>query len=258
MGVMYQALTRLRALATEIVGLSVPRRPRLAIFIDGDSVAPKEAKKVLDDLSSQGRLCVLRAYGNYTGRAAEGWTRLIRHRGIVARHMPSIVPGKNAADIALAIDAVELLLTRNIDTYVLVVSDADFTPLVRRLGESGKDVIVYGNRSTPEALRRACAAFHDIASLAPPAAPKAPSAPLWSLSPIDAEDIVLAALSDLAPGDDPVSMQALGDQIALRQPGFDSRTYRRRTLSALLGDLSSVTLVHQNGNRYASRLRLGD
>lgn len=250
---MHPALTRFKALANTIFGRRVPARPKLAVFIDGDGVSPRDAEKVLAELPVMGRVCVLRCYGNYTGRAAQGWTKFIRKHGAMARHMPSIIPGKNATDIALAIDAVELLLTRYIDAFVLVASDADFTPLARRLGEAGKDVIGYGGRQTPGPFRSACAAFYEIGSLAPPTTPKMPLAPLWSLSPADAEDIILKALADLTDNDAPVTLQALGDQIARCHPGFDCRTYSRRSLSKLLADLPSVTLIHQDGKHLARR-----
>lgn len=258
MRTMHPALARLRTLPHSLFGRRVPARPKLAVFIDGDGVSPKDAEKVLAELPVMGRVCILRCYGNYTGRAAQGWTKLIRKHGAVARHMPSIIPGKNAADIALAIDAVELLWTRNIDTFVLIASDSDFTPLARRLGEAGKGVVGYGSRQTPEPFRSACTAFHETASLTPPVTPKAPLAPLWSLSPADAEDIILAVLSDITKNDAPVSLQELGEQLARREPGFDCRIYSRRTLSDLVRDLSSVTLVHQNGKRFAQRVRARD
>lgn len=246
----HPALTRLKAMVDCILRGPVPTTPKLAVFIDGDGVSPKDAEKVLAQLPAIGRVCLLRCYGNYTGRAAQGWTRFIRKHGAVARHMPSIIPGKKATDIALTVDAIELLLIRDLDTFVLVVSDADFTPLARRLGEDGKIVVGYGNRSTPDAFRRSCAAFHEIQSLAPPITPQAS---LWSLLPTDAELIVLAALADLSEKDVPSTMQALGDQIAQRHPGFDCRVYSRRSLTELVCDLPSVTIIEQCGIRTVRR-----
>lgn len=142
--------------------------PRLAILIDGDGVSPSDATRVLDHLPKLGRICIVRTYGNFTGRSATAWTKVVRKHGVVARHMPSVAPGKNATDIALAIDAVGMLLTRRIETFVLVASDSDFTPLAHRIREEGKDVIGFGSRSTPDSFRRACTAFSEIGSLTCP------------------------------------------------------------------------------------------
>lgn len=251
-------LNRLKAIAAALVGRTILLRPRYAVFIDGDGVSPKEAKRVLDQLATEGHPHILRAYGNYNGRAAEGWAKLIRHRGIVARHMPSLVPGKNATDIALAIDAIEVLLTRSLDTFVLIVSDADFTPLARRLGESGKRVLGYGNGSTPESFRRSCAEFTVISDLRLPGAPRTPPAPLRSLSPADAEQTVLAALTTLSKDGEPVEMTELGQQLADQQPRFDCRVYGRRNLTALLRELPSVTVHQERGRHYVSIARPPD
>lgn len=59
--------------------------------------------------------------------------KLIRNTGVVAPHLPSMTPGRNATDIAWTIDAVELLLTHDIDVFVLVANDTDFVPLARRV-----------------------------------------------------------------------------------------------------------------------------
>lgn len=132
------------------------------MLIDGDGISPVDAAQVLDRLPKLGRVCGLRCYGNFSGSSAAAWTQLIRDQGLVARHMPSVVRGKNATDIALTIDAIELLLTRDIEKFVLVANDSDFTPLARRLREDGKDVIGFGNKSTPKPFRSACTAFHGI------------------------------------------------------------------------------------------------
>lgn len=227
--------------------------PRLAVLIDGDGISPSDATKVLEHLPELGRICILRTYGNFTGRSATAWTRVVRKHGMVARHMPSVAPRKNATDIALAIDAVEMLLTRRIETFVLVASDSDFTPLAHRIREEGKDVIGFGSRSTPDSFRRACSAFHEIQSLNLPRDQSMTPATFWSLLPSDAEALVVATLTELGWDDQPVALQTLGEHLARRHPGFDSRTYRRRTLTDLLRDLTSVELVEQDGRRYARR-----
>ena len=246
-------LSKLKSLSAFLRGRLIPMRPALAIFIDGDGVAPKEVQKVLDHLAETGQVCVLRTYGNFTGRAAEGWAKVIRNRGLVARHMPSLIPGKNATEIALAIDAVEVLLTNKFDTFVLLVSDADFTPLACRIREAGKRVVVYGNKSTPESLRTASNDFHVIERLGQPTMPPAPPGPLWSLQPGDAAELVLSAIDALVKNGAPVSLGTLSTEISRRQPGFDTRTYSRRTLSDLVRDLPCVTLVVEARGRYVTR-----
>lgn len=222
--------------------------PRLAVLIDGDGVSPKDAERALDWLEHRGRVCVLRSYGNYAGgTASAAWTGLIKRRGIVARHLPNVSRGKNATDIALTVDAVELLLTRPVDIFVLIVSDADFVPLVHRMREQGNTVIGIGQHSTAEPFRRACSEFHEVRMLGRHIASAPPNAQLWSLNPSDAEELVLSVLGELCADWRPVTLSLLGARLIERDPAFDTRVYGRRTLRALISAMPSVELVEHEG-----------
>ena len=67
--------------------------------------------------------------------------------------------GKNATDSALIIDAMDLLYSGNVDVFVIVSSDSDFTRLAMRLRESGKTVYGIGGKKTPVAFQNACDRF---------------------------------------------------------------------------------------------------
>lgn len=179
------------------------------------------------------------------------WAKLTKERGAVARHIPSVAPGKNATDIALTIDAMEILPTHCIDTFVLIANDSDFAPLARRIREEGKDVIGYGSRSAAKPFRDACTSFEDIRSLTTLPSMSLPSDKLWSRQPIDAEAMMTTALAELGWKDRPVTVDALGKHLADRCPGFDPRIYSRRTLSDVLRALSSVELIQRDGRSHA-------
>lgn len=224
--------------------------PRIAVLIDGDGVSAKDADRALVHIRSLGRVCALRCYGNFSGTAKAAWTNLVKRWGAVARHLPSVAPGKNATDIALTIDAIEILLTKPLDTFVIIASDADFTPLALRIREEGKDVIGFGGRSASQSFKDACTSFHDIRYL--DTSPTTPPSPAhWSRQPADAEEMILSALTSLGWEELPVSVNTLGKHLAVHYPGFDPRAYRRRTLSDLLRDLPSVDLIQLERNSYA-------
>src|SRR5580698_8098401 len=75
--------------------------------------------------------------------------------------------GKNASDIALVIDAMDLLHSRRFDGFCLVSSDSDFTRLASRLREEGADVYGFGAHKTPESFRQACRRFIYTENLLP-------------------------------------------------------------------------------------------
>jgi uncharacterized LabA/DUF88 family protein len=70
-----------------------------------------------------------------------------------------LTKGKNASDIALVIDVMDVLYTREVDVICLVSSDCDFTPLVTRALADGKIVLGFGERKTPEPFVNACSKF---------------------------------------------------------------------------------------------------
>ena len=81
------------------------------------------------------------------------------------------VPGKGATDIALVIDAMDLLYSGQVDTFCLVASDSDYTRLAMRLREAGKRVVGIGAKQTPAAFSSACDRFTFVEVLEAAAAP---------------------------------------------------------------------------------------
>ena len=228
-----------------------PRRTdRIGVFIDCDGVSPKDAARALEVIAMHGRVCFVRSFGNYNGGSASAWAHFIGRYGADARHLPTLTPGKNATDIALTVDAVEVLLTRPIDLFALVVSDADFVPLARRIRAEGKLVFGFGQRSTPQVFRHLCDKFWDFKSLAQQQSAGEPSATYWKLAPSHAEEFILAVLREVAPGGTAVAVNVLGQALVGRRPEFDPRIYSRRTLSDLLRDLPSVEVLELKGQRH--------
>lgn len=138
---------------------------RVVVYVDGDSVSAHHVGIVLNYLRERNAVSQVRVFGNINNRNVTSWSSLTKRRGLIVRHMPRLVEGKNGADIALATDAVELHLTRPAPSYALIASDADFTPLVMRLKQDGAEVLGFGHRSAPDTLRRVCTSFQQISDL---------------------------------------------------------------------------------------------
>ncbi len=134
-------------------------RARLAVLIDGENASPRHAQAVFAVAETLGEATVRRIYGDFAKGQLASWNAAIRNFAIVACHQPAHVQGKNAADIALAIDAVDLSYRARLDGFVLVSSDSDFTRLAQRLREGGFAVYGFGESKTPRAFRRACQRF---------------------------------------------------------------------------------------------------
>ncbi len=131
----------------------------IALLIDADNSPSKFIQKILNELASYGKVNIRRAYGNWTSTNLNGWESIIQDHAIQPIQQYDLTKGKNATDIALTIDAMDILYTKNADTFCIVTSDCDFTPLVTRVLSEGKSVIGFGQRKTPSPFVNACSTF---------------------------------------------------------------------------------------------------
>jgi len=131
----------------------------IVLLIDADNAPASAISRVLSELASHGKVTIRRAYGNWTNPQLKSWEANLHDHAIQPMLQIDLTKGKNATDIAIAIDAMDILYTRSVDTFCIMTSDSDFTPLVTRLLSEGKTVIGYGERKTPAALVNACSRF---------------------------------------------------------------------------------------------------
>lgn len=131
----------------------------IALLIDADNAPASKIDFIIAELASYGMVNIRRAYGNWKKRGLSGWERILNEFAIQPVQRFDIVKGKNATDMSLVIDAMDILYTRNADVFCLVSSDCDFTPLARRLREEGKQVIGFGGQHTPDPFTKSCSKF---------------------------------------------------------------------------------------------------
>ncbi len=253
-------LSQLEALFVKLLGsLQSATLGRCAVLIDGDNVPSKIAKALFAYAKRHGRLASAQLFANFAGGAHASWAPAIRHHGITAVQLHNSTTGKNAADIALAVAAIDLLHTDRIDTFVIVTSDGDLAPVVHRLKRSGAQVHGVGARDASPTFRESCDAFlsypdllaggvsFDIADEHVAAKHRGPR---------DAEQLILQALVRLGGHRDWVEVQRLGQELQELVMHFNVRHYRRRSLTDLLRGLDSVEVdLMEKRNRV--RLNLG-
>lgn len=137
------------------------QRLRLAVLIDGDNQAPAPVENFLKKLPAYGNVTMGRVFGNWSKPAFGAWSDFCRRTGFSARQQHDYVTGKNATDIALVIDAMELAFARNVEGFVLITADSDFTPLAVRLRELGF-VVIGAGRAAASSLAAACTQYHRL------------------------------------------------------------------------------------------------
>ncbi|MEM8556153.1 MAG: NYN domain-containing protein, partial [Pseudomonadota bacterium] len=137
----------------------------LAVLIDADNVPASYAEAIFDEIASLGEASIRRIYGDFAREGLKQWSKKLAQLAIVPIQAPSNTRGKNASDISLVIDAMDILHQGIFHGFVLVSSDSDFTRLASRIREQGLDVYGMGEQKTPEAFRMACKRFIYVENL---------------------------------------------------------------------------------------------
>ena len=132
---------------------------RLAVLIDADNTTAGLATELLEEIAKHGTPTIKRAYGDWTTQQLAGWKEQLLRHAIQPVQQFAHTRGKNSTDSALIIEAMDLLYAGNLEGFVIVSSDSDFTRLATRLRESGMTVYGLGRRTTPEPFISACDRF---------------------------------------------------------------------------------------------------
>lgn len=135
---------------------------KIALFIDADNISAKFGKKIIDALEKHGEIFIRRIYGNWEKNSLRSWNDCILNFSLRAVQQPDYVAGKNATDMSLAIDAMDILYSGKAEIFALVSNDSDFTPLAIRLREGGMKIIGMGNANAANSFRLACDEFIDF------------------------------------------------------------------------------------------------
>ena len=131
----------------------------IALLIDSDNVSSRYISGILNELSKYGKITIRRMYGDWSQDRLHSWMKCSSRFSLTPIMQPNNTPGKNASDIGLIIDAMDILYTGDVQGFCIVSSDGDFNKLATRLREAGKFVIGMGEKKTPESFRASCERF---------------------------------------------------------------------------------------------------
>lgn len=240
-----------------------PLRPEahIALLIDADNAPAAKIGLILTELSTFGVTNVRRAYGNWKKSELKGWEEKLHEHAIRPMQQFDYSKGKNASDMAMVIDALELLYTDRPDAFGIVSSDADFTPLVMHLRAKGAAVYGFGASKTPEPFVNACSRFLFLEKLGAEelgesgeAAPAAPLRVTTAQLKQDAKLVTLLRNAVQAAADESgwARVGAVGQQIG-NQASFDSRNYGYATLTKLLAATQLFEMAHEGTSQVSVR-----
>lgn len=140
----------------------------IALLIDADNAPASKIDLILSELAKHGVANIRRAYGNWKTRNIKGWEQVLHEYAIQPIQQFDYTKGKNASDMAMIIDAMDLLYTKNLDAFSIVSSDSDFTPLVMRILSNGLKVYGFGEEKTPSPFVNSCSRFLYVNKLGEP------------------------------------------------------------------------------------------
>ena len=241
---------------------------RLAVLIDADNAPRSAIGDVMAEVAVYGTPTIKRIYGDWTTPNLASWKPLLLENAITPVQQYSYTTGKNSTDSAMIIDAMDILYGGQVDGFVLVSSDSDFTRLAIRLREAGKKVYGMGERKTPNPFIVACDKFVYIEVIrsaaekakaeevkgeepkqektpktkkpakkkeeAPSPAPAPEPPEPESKVPKAVVELIADAVETMADEDGYAFMGDLGNLLVKKQPDFDPRNFGFSKLTQLV------------------------
>src|SRR6202048_3537130 len=233
------------------------RSPRLAVLIDADNASAKIVDGLFEEIAKIGEASVRRIYGDFSNPRSKGWADTLSKHAIIPQQQFAYTAGKNASDITLVIDAMDLLHSGRFDGFCLVSSDSDFTRLAARIREQGIDVFGFGEQKPPESFRQACRRFvYTENLLTGPANSQDTASTAKSLQPPSAATpIIEKVITQMESEDGWVPLGQVGKQLANLASDFDPRTCGFRKLSDLVRRTNSFEIDHPKGGSMRIRTK---
>jgi len=223
----------------------------IALLIDADNASHNGIDPVLTALAELGTVNIRRAYGNWRKQALKGWVDRLHKYGIEPQQQFDITRGKNATDMKMTVDAMDLLFGGRVSGFGIMSSDSDFMPLAMRLRQDGLPVYGFGSAKTPEGFREACTRFIDVDAMIKAAKSENHS---------EAGDDLVKLLVDAyqASKRDQAGFASLSEvgRRAGNRSSFDTRSYGYATLSEMFESVPNFeTKRDKGGQLFVKRLR---
>jgi hypothetical protein len=209
----------------------------IAVLIDAENAQYSKLGAILDELSKHGHVIAKHAYGDWSDEKLKGWPDVLDRLAIKPQQQFARTTKRNATDIAMVIDAMDMFHAEDFDAFALVSSDSDFTGLASRLRRGGKYVFGFGEEKTPISFRNACDDFRLTEYLGASGSvpePAAPSAPAATLAEGDLISLLKAAATEYADSDGWTLASHAGSMIKRQRPDFHPKIFGCKTFLQVL------------------------
>ena len=257
---------------------------KFAVLIDADNSSIGAIPSVLEEVAKFGIASVKRVYGDWSSETLKNWREVLLPHAITPVQQFAYTKGKDATDMILIIDAMDLLYAGALDGFCIVSSDSDFTPLASRIRENGLSVYGFGKKKTPEAFKKACDKFIYVENLIVDSDLKNIEEEYLSeptdkkltetlktveqkaltqskeYSPPETVDratlnLIYKAVKDNADENGWANLSMVGQYISAVKPDFDSRNYGRAKLSGLIKTLNLFETKIEMSQMYLRKMK---
>ncbi|WP_242122560.1 NYN domain-containing protein [Sphingobium sp. Sx8-8] len=235
----------------------------VALLIDADNASADHFDPVLTVLAELGTVNIRRAYGNWSKPALKGWARQAVTQAIETQQQFDLTKGKNATDMKMTIDAMDLMASGRVTGFGLMSSDSDFTPLVTRIRQQGIPVYGFGSDKTPVAFRSACTRFIDVVALT-----STRQEPVEEEVGTEEDDtdvdgtgvapdlvkLLIDAYNAVKRDDQGFARPSEVGQLAGNRSSFDTRNYGFKRLSDLVRSIKNFKVESRDGQTWIKRV----
>lgn len=240
----------------------------IALLIDADNIGAKYIDSILGELAKYGKVTIRRMYGDWSKDRLKPWLEKSSQFSLTPIMQSNDTPRKNASDIGLVIDAMDILYSGKVNGFCIVSSDADFNKLAKRLRESGNLVIGIGEQKTPEAFRASCEKFISLdiideeteiedVRLDTVTYNNDSNQKYLEEKSFTSKDVIEKAIFNMVldSGMDSMDLGEIGQRINNMFPDFDVRNYNYTKLSELLKEFNNLFLNNKD-NKYCVSIRM--
>ncbi|MCS4088812.1 NYN domain-containing protein [Rhizobium sp. BK176] len=218
-------------------------RPRVAVLIDLENTSHRLAEKIFHEAAQLGEVVVRRGYADFSNKAL-GWGAAINTQLIDPIHRSASSKGKNSSDIALTIDAMDLLYEGfhgRIDVFCIVTSDGDFGQIVRNIRVKGREAIGMGV-APASAFTQSCSRYVSLVD-------NKVTASTVTIRAVDEEVVRVfnAALTQTRADDGWATLAEMSNAVIQSLPGFKPKNYGFKKLTDMAENMPGFEVERIDG-----------
>lgn len=240
---------------------------KLALLIDGDNVSATHMPVIMTAAQKHGVVAVRRIYGQFKTGKMKSWEKHVEKFDLTPVNVSPLSRGKNATDMKLVIEAMDMLHGRRLDGFCIASSDGDFTSLAARIRANAMSAFGFGAKKAPAAYKAEFDRFYECDQLLaeqkktaarktpaptkpavrataqqkPAAAKSTPTKQKTRPVPAAVEEAVLRVIDNASDGK--ALLRSIGNALPRAIPGFQAKAYGFSSTKALMRSLPGIAIA---------------